>query len=468
MKKYENLVQYTCLCLVVVMRLASTPTANLSYMVLAAYALLGRAQAIQALFMSWLFTMLNPGIGAQATQATVGRYLVIFGAVTAVVLRSEAILRFRKPVAVTLGLGFFLVLHSLAVSPAPDVSILKAVSWMLVMSALLSAWLGLSEPAREKLIGQIFAGLVAIVVLSLPLLGHPLGYLRNGTGFQGILNHPQPFGMTVAILGAWSACQLLATRRPPWLSIGLFGLCVVLILFSEARTAGLSLVLAILVAVIVAPAVSGQRRKAVFPGLRSMRLWSVLFVVLGCGIVFSQNLSEGVYHYISKSGRSENVSGLMEAYDRSRGGLIDQMWRNIKAHPLLGIGFGVASNPHEMAIKRDPLLGLPVGASVEKGVLPVAVVEELGLTGLVIVGLYLWMLFRRSSQGGIAAFTVVAVIFLLNMGENTFFSPGGMGLLVLILLAWALASASNSGRPAIARITGKLAIAPAKRPVTSS
>jgi hypothetical protein len=48
--------------LAMAMRIASTPTANLSYLVIVGYALLGRAQAIQALALSWLFTMLSPGI----------------------------------------------------------------------------------------------------------------------------------------------------------------------------------------------------------------------------------------------------------------------------------------------------------------------------------------------------------------------------------------------------------------------
>ncbi len=72
---------------------------------------------------------------------------------------------------------------------------------------------------------------------------------------------------------------------------------------------------------------------------------------------------------------------MLEAYDLSRGSLIDEMWQNITEHPLAGIGFGIGSDPSEMEIERDPVFRLPIGAPIEKGVLPIAVVEELGIIG---------------------------------------------------------------------------------------
>ncbi|MFN4160362.1 MAG: hypothetical protein ACK4FW_00005, partial [Stenotrophomonas sp.] len=79
--------------LVVVMllalRLASTPTATAAFFLLAGYALTGRAQAIQALALSWLFSMLSPGIAPEVPQAALGRYAVIAGAALSVLLRAR-------------------------------------------------------------------------------------------------------------------------------------------------------------------------------------------------------------------------------------------------------------------------------------------------------------------------------------------------------------------------------------------
>ena len=169
------------------------------------------------------------------------------------------------------------------------------------------------------------------------------------------------------------------------------------------------------------------------------------FVVLGAwpnaysetgslaGAMFSQKLDA----YISKSGRAD-VTSIAEAYALSRGPKIEDMWVNIQDKPFLGIGFGIASKPEQMQVVRDPLLGLPIGASIEKGVLPLAVLEELGVLGFLLVALGLWNLIRRAARrGGFTSLTVFFVALLINMGESVLFSPGGMGLLVLIMIGWA-------------------------------
>jgi len=154
-------------------------------------------------------------------------------------------------------------------------------------------------------------------------------------------------------------------------------------------------------------------------------------------IIASPILSEQINQFITKSGRSD-ASGLGEAYYESRGVLIDLMLENVASAPFRGIGFGIASHPRIMDIRRDPVLGLPIGASVEKGVMPLAVLEEVGVFGLLFVLLWLGMLLRRSARSGIAPFTVVLTILYINLGESVFFSPGGMGMLCLILFGWAV------------------------------
>ncbi|MBK8317255.1 MAG: hypothetical protein IPL05_00860 [Betaproteobacteria bacterium] len=70
--------------LATVMRIAGGPAANISYLLIAGFALLGRKQAIQALALSWLFSMLNPALAPDVSAASIGRYLVIFAAAISV------------------------------------------------------------------------------------------------------------------------------------------------------------------------------------------------------------------------------------------------------------------------------------------------------------------------------------------------------------------------------------------------
>ena len=155
-------------------------------------------------------------------------------------------------------------------------------------------------------------------------------------------------------------------------------------------------------------------------------------------------VSERLEGYLTKR---TDVGSLLEAADASRGRLVDAMIKNIDENPFAGIGFGVASDPVEMVVDRDPVFGLPTGAAVEKGVLPIAVIEELGVPGAILVLIWLWVVVRRAAQSGIYAITVLAIIIFSNFGEATLFSPGGMGLLSLVLLSWvATGKRLNSAR----------------------
>jgi hypothetical protein len=427
------------LAVALALRLASAPTADLSYAVIAAYAFLGRPHAIRALAMSWLFGILSPGIAPEAAGAALGRYAVLFAAAASVFAHSAVqspSLRLRGFTLATLLLGLFLVVHSLLLSPIADVSLLKSVSWTLAMVTIVSAWSGLSPGSRRRLEGQLFGGIVLVLLVSLPLVALPVGYLTNGTGFQGILNHPQAFGPTMALLGAWAAARMFGEEKPGWLLVGLAGTCLAMVLLSEARTAGLALVGGVALAIIVAPAVAGRSVADMLPGLRSARVWTVLGAVLLGGLVLAPQIAGMVGHYMTKSGRAGG-SGFAELYDGSRGRIIAAMRDNIAEHPLAGIGFGIASEPETMEVSRDPVFGLPIGASIEKGVVPLMVVEEVGIVGAALVAFWLMWLLRSAARGGVAAFAVCLTALLTNMGEATLFSPGGLGLLLLLLLGWA-------------------------------
>lgn len=436
------------LLLALAMRLATGPTANLSYAVIAAYALMGRPHLIRALAMSWLFTMLSPGIAPEASIASIGRYLVLFSAAFSAFLYSNMLTRdprIRYATLSTLMIGVFLVGHSFLFSPITDVSVLKAISWTLAMATLISAWTGLAPAERQLLERQLFLGLTAILVVSLPLAATSLGYLRNGSGFQGILNHPQAFGPVMALLGGWSAARMLGERQPSWTNVGLAAACVACVLMSEARTAGLAMVGAVAVALAVASALGGMPMRAMAPGLRSPRIWTLAGAAVVAGLLMAPMLSSRIQLYLTKSGRAD-VTSLSEAYERSRGRLIDEMLENIRERPWTGIGFGIDSNPMEMEISRDPVLGLPTGASIEKGVTPLMVLEEVGIVGAVLIGFWLLRLLRSAARGGLAPLAVCLTVLLLNMGESTLFSPGGLGLIMLILLGWAWSAGTAPAR----------------------
>lgn len=421
--------------LAVLARLASPATADLSYLILAGYALLGRRQVIQALLLSWLFTMMNPGLAPDAAFGLVGRYLVLFLAFLSIVVRGG----FRgqdRFFWYTVASGIFFITHAIVISPIPDVSILKALIWTLAMTTLLAAWSGLNELQRARIEKWLFGFLVVVAVVSLFFLVIPeIGYLRNGRGFQGILNHPQAFGLTMALLGAFALGRLLAHKRPPLPLLGMALGCLVLIVLSQARTAGIGLSLGVAVSVISILLSTRDTVRSSLPALRSKRFFVLALLLLVGFVITGSQLSNVVNDFVMK-GEREGVDGVVTAYENSRAVLFLPMLDNIYSHPLAGIGFGIASDPFAMNISRDPLFGIAVGASIEKGSAPLAVLEELGIPGFIIIGLWIWLLLRRSAANGITFLLVAMTALVLNMGEAILFSPGGMGMLVLIVLAF--------------------------------
>jgi hypothetical protein len=335
----------------------------------------------------------------------------------------------------------FLVLHSLLFSRVWDVSVLKAVSWTVAAATSLSAWSSLPLEERNRLTRRIFGGLTAILIASLPLVLLPVGYFLNGHYFQGLLNQPQAFGLAMAMLGVWAVSETLAQARPRWAAVVLAGGCFTAVILSEARTAGVAMVAGVFLAALTVSSMGGHRVRAAIPGLTSPRVHLVVGVLLIAGLVGLPVLVQGAGTFIVKRGTGQ---GIVAAYAESRGFLLERMLANVEASPLTGIGFGVASDPYSMIVQRDDVLGLPTAAVVEKGATPVAILEEVGVFGFLLLAAWVWAVLRAAAQNGLTPFTLVVTILLMNLGEATLFSPGGMGLLSLILLGWAVNGARRA------------------------
>ncbi len=429
-----------------VLRLASPQFALISFVILGVYSLAGPKQVILSMFFVWLFVMLNPGIAPEGGHVTAGKYFVFILSALSVLARSSFLqglsvrdsLKINKKILFIIVISLIVAVHSVVLSPYKLLSFLKISLWALVFSSLVAAWFQLSVKSREKTLRDIFYLLLLISFLSAAFIGLPVGYLANGSGFQGVLNQPQVFGVTLAISSVWVFSKILMNKKNfLWWAIFIFLLSLVFL--SEARTAGVAIVLALSFSLFIYLSKNAMRFKISFPGVSSI---SSLFVILGGFLILSLSfpmVSSQFDEYMTKGGRDGRVGGVAEGYEASRGFLIARMFSNIIERPFFGIGFGVASIPNDMEIKRDPILGIPLSAPVEKGVLPLAVIEELGVFLGFFVLAMLGVVLYHSFKIGFEPFSLVLVFYLLNMGEAMLFSPGGMGLLVLILFSGAVA-----------------------------
>jgi hypothetical protein len=128
---------------------------------------------------------------------------------------------------------------------------------------------------------------------------------------------------------------------------------------------------------------------------------------------------------------------------------MSQSMRNFRDHPLTGIGFGAPSDPVRFArqLERGPY-GIPLSASVEKGFMPTAVLEETGIVGAILILLLLLFMFAPTVlHPDPTLFWVMATSLFLNFGEMVFFSVGGMGFFLWFVMAFCHVSALKSPAP---------------------
>jgi hypothetical protein len=425
--------------LAIAMRLVSSPTANASYAIIAAYALVGPRQAIVALYLCWLFNMINHGIAPIAGYAAILRHVVILCAFVSVVIHSRraTYAKFGWLVPLTGVLCGFLIVHSMLFSNQTDVSLLKAISFSLTVSALALGWTSLGDRDRQLVESFLFGSLGVIAVASIPFVASPIGYYRNGQGFQGVLVHPQNFGPSMAVLAALLAAQSLTERRVrPWKGV-VFGVAVVWIILSKARIGALALLAGLAFGIVGELIRSWFARHSSRKPMRKRRLVIASAMVLLGVLAAAPWLSSLLSEFIQKGSRRETLSEVAMA---SRGAKIEDMMRNIEEHPVFGIGFGTLLGDDYFLIQRDPVFGLPVMATVEKGVLPVAIVEETGFIGALVTYPWLGLLLVRSVRGGVVPGSVFWAVLATNIAEACLFSPGGQGMFQLIFAIWAATS----------------------------
>lgn len=425
--------------LLIALRLVSSPTAVLSFILLGAYALSGPRQVIHALLLTWFFLMVNSAIAPTLPAASLLRYFVLLCAATSIFIRSNFMrrqVRTSHLAFITFLLGLFIFVHSWMVSPEPLISILKGISWTLAFLTSLSAWIALSLEERDKLESEVFFSLLLVAFVSLLMVAMPQGYMVRGGGglFQGFLGHSQALGSTLALLSAWVTAAYL--QRPKWRYLSYLSVIIPLIFITGSRTAFLAGLLGVAIALVLTMLLSQQRLLKIAPSLHSAKLWAwVCICFLGAVFAFEE-ISSTFGEFINKG---RDYTSIAQAYDDSRGGLVETMMENINEYAISGIGFGIASDPNDIVVKY--LAGIPVSAAVEKGVTPVAVLEELGIPGAALAAIWLALLIKTAARSGLQPLAVFSTILALNLGEATLFSPGGMGMLSIILSGWAVSYA---------------------------
>lgn len=439
--------------LILALRVISGETSLLAYFVVMLYGVFGSRQAMEALLLTWFITMANPNIFGPVAGGSLGRFLVLFVVSISVILRSSP--KVSHITAASFVLGFYITIHSYFFSPLQIISLLKGLSWTLAALSVTIAFSKMSRTQFRLFEEHAYSFMVLLLFLCVPAyLFHAGGQMVNIGYLRGVFGHSQAAGAFAAFLALWAFARILEKPERALLDFAVLSTGLVLTFLSSARTALFAALLAI-VAVLILSAI---RKRQPFRLLR--RKVSMPVVVLGGMALIAYSLinigsiADQFEGFIVKKGGSSNLA---QAYENSRGGLIDAMLKNISNDPIVGVGFGIASDPQSMEVER--IGAIPVSAVVEKGVAHIAVLEEIGAPGFII---YLWWLsifVFRSYNSSLTSFGMASLIILVNFGDAYLFSVGGMGLLLLIFVGFASSPALGPRRgwhfsPAVGVVSG--------------
>ncbi len=241
--------------------------------------------------------------------------------------------------------------------------------------------------------------------------------------FCGITNQSQALAPLSGCAFAFTACDLLFVERRFRLPhIVLLVVAMPVLYLTRSRLALLTLASAMMIIVFYT-----SRQVQMRADVRAkMGQGVVLFLVFAFAFAgMSQIRSGAMSEWIRKTSDTKaDKRSLTEALTSSRMGLIGLSMRDFKRNPMIGMGFQVAEYTRRRARGR----GLIISAPIEKGVLPVMVLGETGILGTFFFFLFLASFYFTCSQRKYyITMTLFSVFIVTNMGEATFFSPGGAG-----------------------------------------
>jgi hypothetical protein len=413
-------------------QLLGPEAATITYVGLAAWALRGAGSSIQALTLAWLVTFLNPAIFPGSDHALILRWLVVgtaFGRVTLNVLMALAP-TVPSPIVPLLAFVAVAAAASVVTSHILSISVFRLLTFLIGSFTVLCAF----HQSGHKLAQchDWFTALFAVVILaSAPLMFHEVGSWYTGW-LQGILNHSQAYGVFLAMAVAYATGRFLFDGHRSWWLLAVAVAGIVSLFESQARVGALALfgglALAVLIQLFrhVVNPVRFRLPKVILALTPFFGMIILIFVAVG---YVPGPLHDFVYKY--------NASDLASAFEQSRGFLIDRSIENFRENPILGIGFGIPSDPELLRIRRDPLLGVPVSVPIEKGFAPTALLEENGVVGGFAFAIFLIVLLRPAfAIESMAPLWLALTGLMVNLGEALIFSFGGMGMLVWLMLGF--------------------------------
>jgi hypothetical protein len=391
------------------------------------WTLIGPMQAIQALSLNYMILFLNPAIFHRPGMMEILRWLILLVAGLRVLPAAPSrAWRFIFPLVL-----FCLVVTALAgiTSPMFLVSFLKVGIFSWSVAAVLAAYNSIEERDREQLAVWFVSLTITVALLSIPTL--VLGTAYTGAGFKGIFTHPQTFGTFLAPAAGYLFARLLLQQGPhPRWQWGAGFLCLAMMVLSRARTSMLALLIG-LGATMIFGLFSSRREEMQLASASKLLKVAASIALIIILVAASSAVSKSVEEFWLKGGQGKDLE---EAFYKSRGAGAEWQWKRFLDRPVTGNGFGIDVG-HRNPKGATTLFGIPIASPTEKGFLPVAILEEIGLVGMAFfIPFFLLLILGALGQKDIGLIAMCFCSLLINIGEAVFFSLGFLGGYLWLLI----------------------------------
>lgn len=266
------------------------------------------------------------------------------------------------------------------------------------------------------------------------------GQVLTELGFNGAFLHPNLHATYATLFICFLSLVLVFGRyRQTWLVLPMIACWFAFMAKSASRTSFIASAIGLALLIVLAAPARNRHRWIMRPKFSRASLVATAVLLLIAAIVLDLAsggaVSKPIVRFVNKSSATEGTVASLDTEKilSSRKGLLELSWKNFEENRLFGIGFGVAKT--EVFAQTATLLTAPA----EKGFLPSAILEEGGLFGTAAFVVFLLMFMGSMlSEKNFAALVTFVAFLATNLGEVTFFSPGGAGTFGWITVAAAM------------------------------
>lgn len=311
------------------------------------------------------------------------------------------------------------------------ISLLKLFSFTLGMTGLFTCIARIRNTRADTTEWFIAQGIVVAILSAISLAaGVGSNFVRSPYWNERLFNlafyHPNTAGPLFSQFALYAICVLLFTRyRNRWICVPLIGCLGFFLALSGSRTGAASLAMG--AAMAAAISLFWHRKGAWIFVRRFSRLTIVLSLAgaLLTGVVTDiatgNALSKKVVSFVAKSDKEQESVSVDEIIS-SRKAVVEHSYQNFLQSPILGIGFQVATT--EFFQQNASIFYAPV----EKGFLPTALLEEVGVVGAAAFAVFALTLIAQLTHGRNAPGLILFVsLLVINCGEVSIFALAGHG-----------------------------------------